>query len=42
MEKKQVSNYMTHDVVSVEASQTVGDVIRLIKTTGHDGFPVVR
>lgn len=33
---------MTHDVVSVEASQKVGDVIRLIKTTGHDGFPVVR
>ena len=42
MEKKQVSNYMTHDVVSVDVSQNVGDVIRLIKTTHHDGFPVVR
>ncbi len=42
MEKKQVSNYMTHDVVSVDVSQNVGDVIRLIKTTKHDGFPVVR
>ncbi|MBR4987392.1 MAG: CBS domain-containing protein, partial [Methanocorpusculum sp.] len=42
MEKKLVSNYMTHDVVSVDVSQNIGDVIRLIKTTGHDGFPVVR
>lgn len=33
---------MTHDVISVEVSQNVGDVIRLIKTTNHDGFPVVR
>lgn len=42
MEKKQVSDYMTHDVVSIDASQNIADVIRLIKTTHHDGFPVVR
>ena len=42
MEKKQVSNYMTHDVVTVDSGETIGDVIRLIKTTHHDGFPVTR
>jgi len=33
---------MTHDVVTVDVADTVGDVIRLIKTTDHDGFPVTR
>lgn len=33
---------MTHDVVSVEASDTVGNVIDLIKTSKHDGFPVLK
>ncbi len=33
---------MTHDVISIDASGTVGDVIRLIHTTDHDGFPVLR
>ena len=42
MEKKQVRDYMTHDVISVDAGETIGDVIRLIRTTHHDGFPVVR
>lgn len=42
MEKKQVQDYMTHDVVSVNANQTIGDVIHLIDTTTHDGFPVLR
>lgn len=42
MEKKQVRDYMTHDVVSIDASETVGDVIRHIHTTDHDGFPVIR
>ncbi|MDD4132943.1 MAG: CBS domain-containing protein, partial [Methanocorpusculum sp.] len=42
MEKKQVRDYMTHDVVSIDASETVGDVIQLIHTTNHDGFPVLR
>ena len=42
MEKKQVRDYMTHDVISVDVSQTVGDVIHLINTTQHDGFPVLR
>lgn len=42
MEKKQVSDYMTPDVICVDSAQTVGDVIRLIKTTHHNGFPVTR
>lgn len=42
MEKKQVRDYMTHDVVSVENTDTIKDVIHLIKTTHHDGFPVTR
>lgn len=42
MEKKQVRDYMTHDVISVDAGETIGDVIHLIRTTHHDGFPVVR
>lgn len=33
---------MTHDVISVDALQTIGDVIHLINTTQHDGFPVLR
>lgn len=33
---------MTHDVISVNASDTVGSVINLIKTTHHDGFPVLK
>ena len=31
MEKKQVRDYMTHDVISVDAGETIGDVIRLIR-----------
>jgi IMP dehydrogenase len=42
MEKKKVLDYMTHDVISIDASETIGDVIHLIRTTHHDGFPVVR
>ena len=42
MEKKQVRDYMTHDVISVDAGEMIGDVIHLIRTTRHDGFPVVR
>ena len=42
MEKKQIRDYMTHDVISIDASGTVGDVIHLIRTTDHDGFPVLR
>lgn len=42
MEKKQVRDYMTHNVISVDADKTIGDVIHLIRTTHHDGFPVVR
>lgn len=42
MEKKKVSDYMTYDVVTVEATGTVKDVISHIRSTHHDGFPVVR
>ena len=42
MEKKQIRDYMTHDVISIDASETVGDVIHQIHTTDHDGFPVLR
>lgn len=40
-EKIQVRDYMTGDVVSAEIDDTVEDVARIIKETGHDGFPVV-
>jgi len=39
--KKLVSAYMTYDVVTVESNEKVSDLINLIKTTHHDGFPVV-
>jgi IMP dehydrogenase len=33
---------MTRDVITVKATDTVKDVISLIKSTKHDGFPVVK
>lgn len=41
MDKKRVKDYMTYDVVTVNAHGTVRDVIEAIKKTHHDGFPVV-
>ncbi len=41
MDKKRVKDYMTYDVVTVDATGTVRDVFDRIKTTHHDGFPVV-
>lgn len=41
MEKKRVKDYMTYDVVTVNAHGTVRDVTEAIKKTHHDGFPVV-
>jgi len=41
MDKKKVKDYMTYDVVTVDAQGTVKDVIDTIKKTHHDGFPVV-
>jgi IMP dehydrogenase len=41
MDKKKVKDYMTYDVVSVDISGTVKDVIDKIHKTRHDGFPVV-
>ena len=40
-EKKVVSDYMTIHVFSVPVTGTVKDVIRLIRASTHDGFPVV-
>ena len=37
-----VEDYMTRDVITVSATDTVRDVISLIKNTKHDGFPVVK
>jgi predicted transcriptional regulator len=41
MDKKKVKDYMTYDVVTIDAKGTVKDVIDTIKRTQHDGFPVV-
>ncbi|MCP1662037.1 MAG: CBS domain-containing protein [Methanocalculus sp. MSAO_Arc1] len=42
MEKKRVSDYMTSDVVTVRSDGIVKDVIEHIRSTQHDGFPVLR
>lgn len=41
MDKKRVRDYMTYDVITVDAGGTTKEVIEKIQTTGHDGFPVV-
>ena len=42
MRSLKVEDYMTREVISVLATDTVSDVISLIKNTKHDGFPVVK
>ena len=42
MSSVKVEDYMTRDVITVKATDTVKDVISLIKSTKHDGFPVVK
>lgn len=42
MHTLKVEDYMTREVISVLATDTVSDVISLIKNTKHDGFPVVK
>ncbi len=42
MDKKKVRDYMTYDVVTVDAQGTILEVMEKIQRTGHDGFPVVR
>jgi len=39
--KSLVKNYMTKEVISVKPNTSSKDVIKLMKKTGHDGFPVV-
>lgn len=41
MEKKKVRDYMTYDVVTLDVSGSVREVMEKIQKTGHDGFPVV-
>jgi IMP dehydrogenase len=36
-----VKEYMTYDVVTVSPGDTIRDVVKIIKKTGHDSFPVV-
>src|SRR5665647_2461309 len=42
MSSIKVEDYMTRDVITVAATDTVKDVISLIRNTKHDGFPVVK
>jgi IMP dehydrogenase len=42
MRTLKVEEYMTRDVITVTATETVKDVISLIKKSKHDGFPVVK
>jgi CBS domain-containing protein len=42
MSSLRVEDYMTRDVITVAATDTVKHVISLIKSTKHDGFPVVK
>jgi IMP dehydrogenase len=41
-DKLRVGDYMTGKVVTVSPDDTVMDVIKLTRETGHDGFPVTR
>jgi len=38
MDKKKVRDYMTYDVITVGANETVKEVMEKIQRTGHDGF----
>jgi len=42
MSSLKVEDYMTREVINITATDTVKDVISLIKSTRHDGFPVVK
>ncbi len=37
---KKVKDYMTRDVITVDPDMPIEEIKRIIKTTGHDGFPV--
>ncbi len=42
MAKLRVKDYMTKNVITLSPEDTVEDAVRIIKETGHDGFPVVK
>lgn len=37
---KKVKDYMTRDVITVDPDMPIEEIKRIIRTTGHDGFPV--
>lgn len=37
---KKVKDYMTRDVITVDPDMTIKEIKKIIKLTGHDGFPV--
>lgn len=37
---KKVKDYMTRDVITVDPDMTIAEIKKIIKQTGHDGFPV--
>jgi len=37
---KKVKDYMTRDVIKVDPDMTITEIKKIIKQTGHDGFPV--
>jgi len=37
---KKVKDYMTRNVITVDPDMPIEEIKRIIKTTGHDGFPV--
>ncbi|MDD3408315.1 MAG: CBS domain-containing protein, partial [Methanobacteriaceae archaeon] len=39
--KSTVKDYMTKNVITVTPNTPSADVIKIMKKTGHDGFPVV-
>lgn len=41
MSKLKVSDYMTRDVITLSSESSVDEGISLIRSTGHDGFPIV-
>ncbi len=41
MTKLKVSDYMTREVITLSPENTVDEGISLIRSTGHDGFPII-
>jgi len=37
-----VKNYMTTNVITIHPGQTIEEIVKIMRDTNHDGFPVVR